>query len=166
VAEYRGSYNVTDHRWFDLRDADTASPNFQQHYGLMHDDYTPKPAYASWKRLIGELTVKSPPATGPPGTGPGPQPSVKPPKPRLRLVVRCYRRGVRAWVRGSGVRRVASVTFRARGTSVTDGRRPFRRSVRLRKQRRVRVVALARLREGGELRLVRRSPACKRATSR
>src|SRR4051812_38617458 len=125
VAEYRANYNVTDYRWFDLRDGDTGSPNFQQHYGLMTDDYKPKPAYASWKRLIGKLTVKSP-EPGPgrePQPQPGPQPGTAPTpdattRPSLRLVVRCYRRGVRAWVRGAGVGRVRNVTFTARGTRV------------------------------------------------
>ena len=45
VDEYGPSYNVTDYRWFDLRDANTGSANFQQHYGLLEDDYTPKPAF-------------------------------------------------------------------------------------------------------------------------
>jgi hypothetical protein len=207
VAEYRANYNVTDHRWFDLRDADTSSPNFQQHYGLMTDDYKPKPAYGSWKRLIGELTVKTAgpgpgagPGSGPgsgsdpgagsgsdpgagsgsdpgggsrPGSGSGPDRGGAQARPRLRLVVRCYRRGVRAWVRGPGVARVRSVTFSARATRVVDKRRPFRRSVRLRKSdrrrgRRVRVAAVAHLRapSAGTVRLQRRSPACKRVTSR
>jgi hypothetical protein len=167
VAEYRAKYNVSDYRWFDLRDADTGSPNFQQQYGLMTDDYTPKPAYASWRRLIGELTVKLPPP--PAGPGSGPRPLLR---PRLYLVVRCYRRGVRAWVRGGDVPSVRSVTFRARGTQVTDRRRPFRRSIRLRQRdreagRRVQVTAVAHLRGGGgSFRLTRRSPACKRPTSR
>ena len=43
--EFRGTYNVTDYRWFDLRDHRTSSPNFQHQYGLLRDDYTPKPAF-------------------------------------------------------------------------------------------------------------------------
>lgn len=133
VAENSAKYHVSDYRWFDLRDADTASPNFQQHYGLTEDDYSPKPAYASWKRLIGELSVHD--AAGPPA---------RPDElPRMRL--RCYRRGVRALVTGSGV---ASVTFRARGTTVTDRRAPFTRSVRLRAPAR-RLLVKARVRYAG-----------------
>lgn len=52
VHAYRGNYNVTDYRWFDLRDADTSSPNFQQQYGLLRDDYSPKPAFGAYRELI------------------------------------------------------------------------------------------------------------------
>jgi hypothetical protein len=50
--DYRGTYNVTDYRWFGLRDADSTSPNFQQQFGLVHTDYTAKPAFASYQALI------------------------------------------------------------------------------------------------------------------
>jgi hypothetical protein len=56
VDEFRGNYNVTDYRWFDLRDHRSASPNFQQQYGLLRDDYTPKPAFAVYRELIEALT--------------------------------------------------------------------------------------------------------------
>ena len=56
VDEFRGTYNVTDYRWFDLRDHRTSSPNFQQQYGLLRDDYTPKPAFAVYGELIDALT--------------------------------------------------------------------------------------------------------------
>ena len=46
VHEFRGTFNVTDYRWFDLRDHRTSSTNFQHQYGLLRDDYTPKPAFA------------------------------------------------------------------------------------------------------------------------
>ena len=49
VNDFRGTYDVTDYRWFDLRDHDTASPNFQQHYGLLRDDYSPKPAFEAYR---------------------------------------------------------------------------------------------------------------------
>jgi len=52
---YRANYGVTDYRWFDLRDADSASANFQQQFGLMRDDYTPKPAFGIYRDLIAEL---------------------------------------------------------------------------------------------------------------
>jgi hypothetical protein len=56
VDEFRGTYNATDYRWFDLRDHRTSSLNFQQHYGLLEDDYTPKPAFAVYGELIDALT--------------------------------------------------------------------------------------------------------------
>ena len=45
VHDFRGNYNVTDYRWFDLRDGDSSNPNFQQQFGIMRDDYSPKPAF-------------------------------------------------------------------------------------------------------------------------
>ncbi|MFI5121398.1 MAG: hypothetical protein ACHQJ5_00745 [Vicinamibacteria bacterium] len=56
VDEFRGTYNVTDYRWFDLRDHRTSSLNFQHQYGLLRDDYTPKPAFAVYRELIGALS--------------------------------------------------------------------------------------------------------------
>ena len=55
VHDFRGNYNVSDYRWFDLRDGDSSNPNFGQQYGLMLDDYTPKPAFGAYRELIAEL---------------------------------------------------------------------------------------------------------------
>ena len=55
VHDFRGNYGVTDYRWFDLRDGDTSNPSFQQQYGIMRDDYTPKPAFGTYRGLIAEL---------------------------------------------------------------------------------------------------------------
>ena len=55
VHTYRGNYNVTDYRWFALRDADSASPNFQQQFGLLRDDYERKPGFHIYRGLIREL---------------------------------------------------------------------------------------------------------------
>ena len=52
VHDFRGNYGVTDYRWFDLRDGDSSNPNFGQQYGLMLDDYTPKPAFGAYRELI------------------------------------------------------------------------------------------------------------------
>ncbi len=51
----RRAFGVTDYRWFSLRDHRTASPNLQHHYGLLRDDYTPKPAFAVYRRLLARL---------------------------------------------------------------------------------------------------------------
>lgn len=45
-------YHITDYRWFDLRDASSASQRFEDQYGLMYDDYTPKPAFELYRELI------------------------------------------------------------------------------------------------------------------
>jgi hypothetical protein len=55
VSDFRGTYNVTDYRWFDLRDHNSAGPNFQQHYGLLRDDYSRKPAFGVYRMLVGDL---------------------------------------------------------------------------------------------------------------
>ena len=62
VQDFRGTYDISDYRWFDLRDSDTTSPNFQQRYGLLRDDYSEKPAFAAYQDLIARLSVRS--ATG------------------------------------------------------------------------------------------------------
>jgi hypothetical protein len=59
VNDFRGTFNVTDYRWFDLRDHSTSSANFQHHYGLLEDDYTPKPAFAAYAQLVAQLSRRS-----------------------------------------------------------------------------------------------------------
>jgi hypothetical protein len=55
VSRFRGNYGVSDYRWFDLRDHNTSSPNFQHHYGLLRDDYTRKPAFRVYGRVVRRL---------------------------------------------------------------------------------------------------------------
>jgi hypothetical protein len=55
ASTYRGNYNVTEYRWFDLRDHNTSGENFQQHYGLLRDDYSEKPAFGAYRELIRRL---------------------------------------------------------------------------------------------------------------
>ena len=52
VVDSRATYNVSDYRWFDLRDADSSSTSFEDQYGLLTDSYAPKPAFAVYKRLV------------------------------------------------------------------------------------------------------------------
>jgi hypothetical protein len=56
VYHARARYHVTGLRWFDLRDADSSSPSFEGQYGLMRDDYSPKPAFAAYRALITRLS--------------------------------------------------------------------------------------------------------------
>ena len=49
---YRGTYNISDFRFFGLRDNNSDGPSFQQHFGLLRDDYTPKPAFDVYRRAI------------------------------------------------------------------------------------------------------------------
>jgi hypothetical protein len=51
----RGTYHVTDYRWFDLRDADSAGGSFESQYGITHDDYSPKAAFSVFHQLVASL---------------------------------------------------------------------------------------------------------------
>jgi len=57
VNDFRGTFHISDYRWFDLRDGDSTSPNFQTQYGLMTDEYRPKPAFALYRDLVRRFTV-------------------------------------------------------------------------------------------------------------
>lgn len=48
----KATYGVTDLYWFALRDGNTASGQLENGYGLLHDDYSAKPAFASLQGLI------------------------------------------------------------------------------------------------------------------
>ncbi len=52
---YRGTYNVTALNWFGLRDNNSSGPNFQSFFGLLRDDYTRKPAFGAYRRLVHRL---------------------------------------------------------------------------------------------------------------
>lgn len=49
---YRGTYNLTDFRWFGLRDNNSQGPDLQSFFGLLRDDYSRKPAYGEYRKLI------------------------------------------------------------------------------------------------------------------
>jgi hypothetical protein len=55
VADVAERHRVTGYRWFDLRDADSSGPSFESRYGLLRDDYSPKPAFAAYRDLIATL---------------------------------------------------------------------------------------------------------------
>jgi hypothetical protein len=56
VYHARGTYNINGFRWFDLRDADSSSSSFESQYGLMRDDYSPKPAFGAYRALAAKLS--------------------------------------------------------------------------------------------------------------
>ena len=60
ASDFRGTYHLTDYRWFDLRDHRTSAPNFQYHYGLLRDDYSEKPAFSAYRELIDALAARRP----------------------------------------------------------------------------------------------------------
>jgi hypothetical protein len=93
VHDFRGTYNISDYRWFNLRDGDTTSANFQSQYGLLTDEYEPKPAFAVYRGLVAELSRRYS-------------------RPRLALRVRCASGRWVARVRGAGAGEVLRASFR------------------------------------------------------
>jgi hypothetical protein len=63
AASVAGTYHVTDYRWFNLRDNRTGSPALFDTTGLLHDDYSEKPAFARYRALIAALGTAQPAAT-------------------------------------------------------------------------------------------------------
>jgi hypothetical protein len=133
IDAYGRVYNVTDYFWFDLRDADSSSPNFQQQYGVMRDDYTPKPAFDVLRERFARMTVKEAPVA----------PVVQPPAPRavrVKLRARCYSRGVYAWLTGADAGSASRAVFALSNKRANDRGAPFRRHIRLGASRRARLL--------------------------
>jgi hypothetical protein len=63
ASDFRGTYNVSDYRWFNLRDANSSDPAIAQHFGLLRDDYSEKPAFATVAKLYADLGRKFPAGT-------------------------------------------------------------------------------------------------------
>ncbi|MDD9149621.1 hypothetical protein OYT88_13795 [Sporolactobacillus sp. CQH2019] len=55
IYSLRIQYHVSQYTLFGLRDADTHKDDLFHQYGILRDDYSPKPAYALYKKLIQEL---------------------------------------------------------------------------------------------------------------
>jgi hypothetical protein len=51
----RGPLNITHYELFLLRDADSDRPDMMHQFGLLRHDYSPKPAFEAYRRLIREL---------------------------------------------------------------------------------------------------------------
>lgn len=58
-------YGVTDLYWFALRDANTASNQLENGYGLLRDDYTPKPAFATLQAFVATIGAPTSSAAAP-----------------------------------------------------------------------------------------------------
>ncbi|MGW0818276.1 hypothetical protein ACWD00_34585 [Streptomyces viridiviolaceus] len=56
VAALAADLNLDGYSLFALRDADSGAEGLFHHFGLLRDDYTPKPAFATYQRLIKELS--------------------------------------------------------------------------------------------------------------
>ncbi|WBP89054.1 hypothetical protein [Kitasatospora cathayae] len=57
VAELADRLALRSYSFFALRDADSAGRGLFHHFGLLRDDYTPKPAFDVYRNLISELSV-------------------------------------------------------------------------------------------------------------
>ena len=154
VDDFKGTYNVSDYRWFNLRDGDSTSPNMGVRYGLMRDDYSEKPAFGRYAKLVQALGA---PAAATP---------TAPRRPRLALSVRCRsRHSIRARVGGRDRGQVRRVRFtlngRRRGRDET--RAPFGRRIRVRRGRLEARVTLA---DGRVITYRRAIRGCTRAVAR
>lgn len=49
--------NISHYELFGLRDADSSKDDLFHQYGIMRDDYSPKPAYHTFRKLIRELGI-------------------------------------------------------------------------------------------------------------
>jgi hypothetical protein len=57
LAGLRQDLNITGYSLFALRDANSAGTGPFDRFGLLRDDYTPKPAFDTYRRLIQDLTI-------------------------------------------------------------------------------------------------------------
>lgn len=152
--DFRGFYNVSDYRWFDLRDADSSSVNFQQQFGLLRDDYSAKPAFDAYRRLVAADGARLRPFGA---VSPGSAPR----RPRLQLLVAgrrgsaprrgCLAPPLRARLAGPDSGRVARARFLLDGRRLhgaSRGRLAQTITLRLLRRRRQRVEAHVLLRGG------------------
>lgn len=56
VHAHRETFNISAYELFNLRDADSSQENIFYQFGLLRDDYSPKPAYAVFRKLVAELS--------------------------------------------------------------------------------------------------------------
>jgi hypothetical protein len=54
IHDLRGTLNITHYEFFSLRDPGGDGPGFRE-FGLLREDYSPKPAFETYRRLIAEL---------------------------------------------------------------------------------------------------------------
>jgi hypothetical protein len=60
VHRYSGTLGVTDYRWFNLRDNDSAGTDLFSAVGLLRDDYSEKPAFATYRSYIERIGADRP----------------------------------------------------------------------------------------------------------
>jgi RTX calcium-binding nonapeptide repeat (4 copies) len=60
VHRYSGTLGVTDYRWFNLRDNDSAGTDLFAAVGLLRDDYSEKPAFAAYRSYVKRIGTDRP----------------------------------------------------------------------------------------------------------
>jgi hypothetical protein len=55
IYNLRLELNISHYELFGLRDADSSKEDLFHQYGILRDDYSPKPAFETFKNLINEL---------------------------------------------------------------------------------------------------------------
>jgi hypothetical protein len=55
IYNLRMEFNISHYELFGLRDADSSKDDLFHQYGIMRDDYSPKPAFNTFKKLIQEM---------------------------------------------------------------------------------------------------------------
>jgi hypothetical protein len=55
ICAHQERFNITHYEHFALRDADSSNPNLFYQFGLLRDDYTPKPAFEVYCKLVDEV---------------------------------------------------------------------------------------------------------------
>ncbi|MBL1073731.1 hypothetical protein JK358_04935 [Nocardia sp. 2] len=55
VHDHRGEFNVRAYELWSLRDGNSGGTDLFDQFGIMRDDYTPKPAFTTYRNLIAEL---------------------------------------------------------------------------------------------------------------
>ncbi|MFJ8045813.1 hypothetical protein ACIRBX_35410 [Kitasatospora sp. NPDC096147] len=63
VTALAGELTIDGYSYFGLRDADSSADGLFHHFGLLRDDHTPKPAFATYRRLIAEFGKPRSPST-------------------------------------------------------------------------------------------------------
>jgi hypothetical protein len=122
VAAIRGRYGVSDYRWFDLRDSSTADASIESQYGITRDDYSPKPAFETYRALIASHSgAGSPVSTSSAGCKRSPVrvavPRVKQSRRLSSLVVRVGSKVVKR-VRRSSIPRNVRISMRSGRSAV------------------------------------------------
>jgi len=145
---YSGTLNVTDYRYFNLRDNDSDGGDLFAAVGLLFDDYSEKPVLAAYRDLIERFGEPDAPGSG----------------LDLRLRLRCRRGRLRAIVSGHEVARVEQAAFLVGGQRVARDRRlPFARTLsrsRFGDSNRWRVTAKLVVDDGAHVKLHRSRGAC------